>query len=38
LPDEKHNTPVYFSINSKLINGSPANAISTGPIMPWSAR
>jgi CreA protein len=38
LPDEKHITLVYLSISSKFINGSPANAISTGPIMPWSAR
>jgi CreA protein len=38
LPDEKHNTLVYLAISSKLINGSPANAISTVPIMPWGAR
>jgi len=35
LPDEKHHTLVYLAISSKLINGSPANAISTVPIMPW---
>jgi CreA protein len=35
LPDPKHNTLVYLAISSKLINGSPANAISTVPIMPW---
>jgi len=35
LPDQKHNTLVYLAISSKLINGSPANAISTVPIMPW---
>src|SRR5579862_7012071 len=35
LPDQKHNTLVYVAISSKLINGSPANAISTVPIMPW---
>jgi len=35
LPDPKHNTIVYLAISSKLINGSPANAISTVPIMPW---
>jgi len=38
LPDEKHHTLVYLAISSKLINGSPANAISTVPIMPWGAH
>src|SRR5499425_238751 len=38
LPDLKHNTLVYLAISSKLINGSPANAISTVPIMPWGAQ
>jgi CreA protein len=35
--DKKHNTLVYVAVSSKLINGSPANSISTVPIMPWSA-
>ncbi len=38
VPDIKHNTLVYLAISSKLINGSPANAISTVPIMPWGAQ
>lgn len=38
LPDEKHNTLVYLAISSKIVNGSPANAISTVPIMPWAPR
>ena len=38
MPDKKHNTLVYLAISSKLINGSPANAISTVPIMPWPAQ
>ena len=38
LPDTKHNTLVYLAISSKLINGSPANAISTVPIMPWGSQ
>ncbi len=38
LPDQKHNTLVYLAISSKLINGSPANAISTVPIMPWASQ
>ena len=37
VPDPKHNTLVYLAISSKLINGSPANAISTVPIMPWGS-
>ena len=36
LVDKKHNTLVYLAVSSKLINGSPANSISTVPIMPWS--
>jgi CreA protein len=36
--DQKHNTLVYLAISSKIINGSPANAISTVPIMPWAAK
>ena len=35
LPDKAHNTLVYLAISSKLIEGSPANAITTVPIMPW---
>jgi CreA protein len=38
LPDKKHNTLVYLAISSKIVNGSPANAISTVPIMPWNAK
>ncbi len=33
--DKPHNTLIYLAISSKIINGSPANAISTVPIMPW---
>ncbi len=36
MPDRKHNTLVYLAISSKIVNGSPANAISTVPIMPWA--
>ncbi len=35
--DKKHNTLIYVAVSSKLINGSPANSISTVPIMPWPA-
>jgi Uncharacterized protein conserved in bacteria len=38
LPDRKHNTLVYLAISSKIVNGSPANAISIVPIMPWTPR
>src|SRR6202162_2470716 len=33
LPDEKRNTLVYLAVSSKIVNGSPANAISIVPIM-----
>jgi len=36
--DKRHNTLVYVAISSKIINGSPANSISTVPVMPWPAR
>jgi CreA protein len=34
MPDEKHNTLVYLAVSSKIINGSPANAIRIVPIVP----
>ncbi len=36
LWDEENNTLVYLAISKKLIDGAPANSISTVPIMPWS--
>ncbi|MDP9127685.1 MAG: CreA family protein, partial [Pseudomonadota bacterium] len=33
--DKPNNTLIYLSYSDKLINGSPKNAISTVPIMPW---
>jgi|SRR5579864_5757986 len=36
--DKKHNTLVYLAVSSKIVNGSPANAISTVPIMPWGGK
>ncbi len=36
--DEKRNVLVYVAISRKLIDGAPANAISTVPIQPWGAR
>ncbi|MDR3515611.1 MAG: CreA family protein [Azospirillaceae bacterium] len=34
--DRKRNTLVYLSYSRKLIDGSPMNAISTVPVMPWN--
>ena len=33
--DKKRNTLVYVAISRKLVDGAPANSISTVPIMPW---
>jgi len=38
LWDEEHNTLVYLAISRKLIDGAPANSISTVPVMPWAGR
>ncbi len=35
LFDSRRNTLVYVAISRKLIDGAPANSISTVPIMPW---
>jgi CreA protein len=37
IPDRKRNTLVYVAISARLIEGSPANAVSAVPIMPWPA-
>lgn len=34
--DEKRRVLVYLAISRKLIEGAPANAISTVPIQPWA--
>ncbi len=34
--DKKRNTLVYLAISDKIIDGSPQNAISTVPVMPWA--
>ncbi len=33
--DRKRNTLVYLVYSDRLIEGSPKNALSTVPIMPW---
>jgi len=38
LIDKKHNTLVYLAVSSKLVNGSPANSISTVPVMAWPGK
>jgi CreA protein len=38
LPDVKRNILVYLAVSSKIVNGSPANAISVVPILPWPAK
>ena len=35
LVDKPRNTIIYLAISTKIINGSPANSISTVPIMQW---
>ena len=36
--DEKLRTLIYLGISRKLIDGAPANSISTVPVMPWGAK
>ena len=38
LWDEANRTLIYLAISRKLVNGAPANSISTVPVMPWGAR
>lgn len=35
LVDRKRNVLVYLAISRKLIEGAPANSISTVPVQPW---
>lgn len=36
--DEPNNTLVYLTYSDELVDGSPKNAISTVPIMPWPEK
>jgi CreA protein len=36
--DEAHHTLVYLAISRKLIDGAPANSVSTVPVAPWAAQ
>jgi CreA protein len=33
--DRKRNTLVYLSYSTKMVDGSPMNAVSSVPVMPW---
>jgi CreA protein len=35
MVDKPRNTLVYLAISTKIVNGSPANSVSTVPIMTW---
>jgi len=35
IVDKKRNTLIYLAISDKLVNGSPQNAVSSVPVMPW---
>jgi len=36
--DALNRTLVYLAISRKLIDGAPANSISTVPVMPWGGK
>ena len=36
--DEKRKVLIYLAISRKVIEGAPANAISTVPIQPWGGK
>jgi len=38
LWDDAHQTLVYLAISRKLIEGAPANSVSTVPVMPWDGK
>jgi len=38
LWDKQHNTLVYLAISRRIIEGAPANSVSTVPVMPWGGR
>ncbi|WP_192457869.1 protein CreA [Musicola keenii] len=33
--DQKRNTLIYLTYSDRLVDGSPKNALSTVPILPW---
>ena len=38
LWDKTRNTLIYLAVSSKIVNGSPENAISVVPIIAWPAK
>ncbi len=38
MVDIKRNTLVYVAVSRRVLEGSPMNAISAVPIMPWPAK
>jgi CreA protein len=38
IPDVSRNALVYLAISAKLIEGSPANSVSSVPIMVWPTK
>lgn len=38
LVDRKRNVLVYLAISRRIIEGAPANAISTVPVQPWGGK
>jgi CreA protein len=34
--DSKRNTLIYLAISRKVMEGAPANSLSTVPVMPWA--
>jgi CreA protein len=36
--DDKRNALIYLSYSDKVVDGSPKNALSAVPIIPWGAR
>ncbi|UCV26814.1 CreA family protein [Ferribacterium limneticum] len=36
--DKKRNVLIYLAISRRIIEGAPANAISTVPIQPWGGQ
>jgi CreA protein len=38
MPDVKRNSLVYVAVSSKIVNGSPENAVSVVPIQAWPAK
>ena len=36
--DAKRNTLIYVAISKRVVEGSPMNAISAVPVMPWTGR